>query len=139
VKGTHDFVYVIAMDAEHHKIGISGRPESRLAQLQTSHPRPLRLIFVLKTNRALKVEGSAHHILAKRRLLGEWFAADAEGAINAVLKADRKFPPWPPGRPRNWREAKWEAAVAEFDAWEAAKIAALGERYSGPADLWGQQ
>lgn len=114
MKGEHEFVYVIAMDLRHHKIGISGRPEARLAQLQTSHPRPLQLLFVLKTNRAVTVERAAHNILRRQRLLGEWFEVDAAAAIAAVLRADLRYPPAPPKPdPFEAFEARW------LKRWEA--------------------
>lgn len=130
MNGTHEFVYVIAMDAGHHKIGISGRPESRLAQMQTSHPWALQLIFVLKTNRAATVEKAAHNILYRSRLLGEWFGVGADAAIAAVLKADRRYPPRlvaPKPDPFEAYEAQWLAR------WEARQLR-LAQKGALPPD-----
>lgn len=116
-----DYVYVIASDERCHKIGISKKPGARLSQLQTSHPGRLALIYMLKTNRSLVVEREAHRLLAKLRLSGEWFAVDAEAAIGAVLRADKRYPPKaapPPGK----RAEKWAAFVAEAEQSKAPPL-----------------
>jgi hypothetical protein len=55
------------------KIGVtSQRLESRLNQIQTGHPEPLRLIGWLPGGRG--VEGKIHAAFADERLRGEWFS-----------------------------------------------------------------
>jgi hypothetical protein len=114
-----DFVYVIRLDDERHKIGISKRPAERLHCLQISHPSRLEIVYLLKTNRSLTVERESHRILAKHRLRGEWFAVDAKTAIEAVLRADRRYPPKGPP-PLSKSAAKWAAFVADCDERKAA-------------------
>lgn len=91
----HDFVYVIASGDRCHKIGVTREPAKRLSQLQVGHPHRLEIVFLVKTNRTVSVERAAHKALATHRLSGEWFGVEAEVAIRAVLKADRRFPPKP--------------------------------------------
>jgi hypothetical protein len=79
------FVYFIAPEALMHreegddarlvKIGFTtGKPRSRLSQLQTGSPLPLRLwAYVAGTN---ELEKALHQAFAPLRSHGEWFFAD---------------------------------------------------------------
>lgn len=65
-------VYLIVNDhAQTCKIGISNKPEKRLATLQTGNSHPLRLAYVLPGSEA--IERQLHENFRAERLSGEWF------------------------------------------------------------------
>jgi hypothetical protein len=55
------------------KIGISKHPQKRLKRLQTAHPDKLKIIFIIETDNARKIERYLHKILWQCHLKGEWF------------------------------------------------------------------
>ncbi len=65
-----------ASSANRIKIGWSGQVATRLAQLQTGNPDPVRLLATMPGGRAL--ERRLHERFADARLAGEWFAATPE-------------------------------------------------------------
>lgn len=83
-------VYVITTDSLYPcKIGISINPIKRLANLQTSHWRPLQISgyrWCESQADAVKVEAKAHDILTDegKALLGEWFDVRVEKAVEAM-------------------------------------------------------
>lgn len=70
-----EFVYFIS-DGEAIKIGTSTRPDRRVRALQTSHPRRLRIVGVMRGGAALEQE--LHRKFRRVRLKGEWFSDCAE-------------------------------------------------------------
>lgn len=83
------FVYVITGQHGKSKIGVSGNPIARLAQLQTGSPDALALAFIGATNGGgYRVEAEAKRILAKQSLAtDEWFDVQPELAISVVMGA----------------------------------------------------
>jgi hypothetical protein len=79
-------VYIISAQGGPQKIGIAGDVEARRRALQTASPHRLAIAFSVPHPEALRVERVAHHILADRRLSGEWFAVDPDRAT-AVREA----------------------------------------------------
>lgn len=83
------FVYVIRSQGDHRKIGVSGDPQRRLADLQTGSPTPLTIEFCAPVYgaSAYSVEGEAHAILDAHRLAGEWFSIPLNLAVAAIYGA----------------------------------------------------
>lgn len=66
-------VYVIAtQDLTKIKVGVSARPEQRLAALQVASGEPLQLLAVFP-GRGHGLEKRLHKALAEYKLSGEWF------------------------------------------------------------------
>lgn len=67
-------LYLIT-DGNALKIGISDHPSKRLKQLQTGHPKPLKLLFSIETEKARSIEAHLHKILSHSRSYHarEWF------------------------------------------------------------------
>jgi len=84
-------IYIIS-DGELVKIGHSKNPHKRLAQLQTGHPKRLKLIALFEWETKGKIterimEGRIHYLLRqfKVRYNGEWFKfSDNEGLIELI-------------------------------------------------------
>src|SRR5690348_7786681 len=70
------WVYFIQTEDGPIKIGIANDPLKRLAELQTSHHAPLKLLGV--SPGTLIVERKIHKQLDAHRLQGEWFRPDPE-------------------------------------------------------------
>jgi len=83
------FVYVIGAGDQAHKIGIAGRPHSRIRELQCGNPHRLELKASFATDElsAAEVEVLAHRLLASLRLGGEWFKVSADEAEAAIRRA----------------------------------------------------
>lgn len=65
------------------KVGISAKPEKRLASLQTGSPYPLAFYEMwggddLGSAEVRFLEGMVHHTRASKRLRGEWFDVTPE-------------------------------------------------------------
>lgn len=70
-------IYAIqAVDGGPVKVGYSGSPESRLAQLQASHHAELSIVFSCEGSQA--DEARIHAALAHLRVRGEWFQDDPD-------------------------------------------------------------
>lgn len=56
------------------KIGVSGHPEKRVAQLQTGNPEKIQLLFCAPCHDAYGVEGVIHKFFKEKgvHLSGEW-------------------------------------------------------------------
>lgn len=83
------FLYVIGSDAGPQKIGIASNVKSRLGGLQTSSHLRLALVSKepIEPENARLAEARAHSLLAKSRLVGEWFSVSPEDAAAAVRQA----------------------------------------------------
>ena len=68
------------------KIGLAANPASRLATLQTSHHKRLRILAARPGGRA--DEHDLHYLFAGLRLRGEWFRPGSE--LLAYVKALRE-------------------------------------------------
>lgn len=79
-----DYMYIIADQENHIKVGISKDPNKRLLQLQTGHPTKLQLLytekFECKRSHLLKIEALVHKKISSkyRHATGEWFEATPE-------------------------------------------------------------
>jgi hypothetical protein len=70
--GSHlSWVYFIGYPNGSVKIGVSGDPRRRLADLQRSTPEPLELLAVAQGDHA--VEALLHKVFAPDHVRGEWF------------------------------------------------------------------
>jgi hypothetical protein len=101
-------VYVIAGPSGPRKIGIATDVRSRLAQIQTACPFKVVLEHFDECSQvdAELVEANAHTLLAGKRLYGEWFAASADEARDAVAAAKERA-----GAPRRFAAAPEDRAV----------------------------
>jgi len=80
--------YIIGADrAGPLKVGVAGRPLTRLSGLQTGHPLRLQCFWVEASPHGTIIERLTHQILAPRRLMGEWFDIPVEVAISAITYA----------------------------------------------------
>ena len=74
-----DYMYIIADQNNHVKIGLSQNPSRRILQLQTGHPTKLQLIYTEKfecsRNHLLKIEALVHKRISEKykHAIGEWF------------------------------------------------------------------
>ncbi len=69
------YIY-LAQCGSYTKIGISINPKNRLAQLSTSNPSEVMLIFTVKHPQALMMEGVLHELYEDKKRLGEWFSLE---------------------------------------------------------------
>lgn len=87
------FVYIIGEeDGSRYKVGIGHNPQNRVSELQADCPRPL--CFYRKwpvMPWAVRVESGAHSILKPHRVAREWFSADLDTCIEAVLTSARNI------------------------------------------------
>lgn len=78
-----DYMYIIADQNNHIKVGISKNPDKRIKQLQTGHPTKLQLIYVeefeCSRNHLLKIEELVHRKISEKykHASGEWFEASS--------------------------------------------------------------
>jgi hypothetical protein len=86
------FVYFVAARGGPIKIGSSMNPKRRIASLQTTHPRQLRLMVAVPGGAALERE--YHRRFAAHRLEGEWFERhpDIMAEITRLRRASREPP-----------------------------------------------
>ena len=92
--GPSAYVYFIG-DGEFVKIGVARDPWHRLRDLQTAHPKPLRLISGIPCEierRAYHIESELHKRFAGKRASGEWFRLDTTDIPESV-SADELPPP----------------------------------------------
>jgi hypothetical protein len=75
------YVYFIS-DGAATKIGIATSPRQRLNDLQTGHPRRLKLVHAIETNNPRRLEKWLHDKYAASRLAGEWLPV----ALCSVIK-----------------------------------------------------
>lgn len=76
------FVYFIASDDAHVKIGYTGDIDQRLASLQNATPAKLRVLAMM--HGAVAVERELHEAFGAFRIHGEWFRR--EGALAELLE-----------------------------------------------------
>jgi hypothetical protein len=83
-------IYVIGEQDGPYKVGIGHDPENRLIQLQAGNPRTLRPHGEWDVRPwAVRVESGAHLILKPHHVTREWFSADLDTCIGAVLTSAR--------------------------------------------------
>lgn len=135
------FIYLIR-DAQFLKVGLAGRVDQRLKQLQAANPRKLALIgeYKLATSFAWKVEARAHKELAEFHVRNEWFLCDDETAKSAVNFARVHYADWHIVRQRHrvlklFRKEPWQRTksrkLALIARWRERRTAsqALTARY----------
>lgn len=76
-------LYVIQSSSGEVKIGRAADPRSRVKQLQTGSPRPLRLALVVEGGGGY--ERAIHARLKDLRIQGEWFEAAALDAVRGMF------------------------------------------------------
>ena len=73
------WVYLIQLgDTDHYKIGMTTNLDSRLKQLQSKCPIPLKIIFRWYGHDYRFFELAFHSRFAKKRVKGEWFRLTTE-------------------------------------------------------------
>lgn len=73
----------------HVKVGVSDDVDSRLLSLQTSNPRPLRLVAKLgcsSRRHAFDIEGVIHKKMYSYNVNGEWFANRILNSIGNIFR-----------------------------------------------------
>jgi len=65
------------------KIGISYDKDKRLSQIQTGSPLQLKFFGLIISNEPRTIEKYLHKLLAKDRVVGEWFCI-SKGLIDAI-------------------------------------------------------
>jgi hypothetical protein len=96
-----DYVYVMRCEPGPVKIGVAASVTSRARLIQTGNPYPVTIVAAFMCSQSIRVERTAHKLLADSRLCGEWFNVDVERAVRAVQEAARKnyclvLPVWEP-------------------------------------------
>lgn len=77
---------------EFHKVGIARNPEERLHQVQAGNPRLLCLYDKWDVRPwAVRVESGAHQMLKDHSVGREWFSADRNTCIEAILISARNI------------------------------------------------
>jgi hypothetical protein len=118
-------VYVIVSDRGGVKIGVSASPARRLVTLGQQQVGHFTLTYETEMRAdSNAVEKLAHHLLADKKIRGEWFDVSAEDAQATIIKAielieggdaPSRIPPKPKKRSedataadrmRRWRERK---------------------------------
>jgi len=81
------FIYVIGPDEGEQKIGLSKSPERRLKNLQTGHPKRLRIHHKEPIDATIvhKLEKKIHTELNYKRTKGEWFNMTPQEATEFVI------------------------------------------------------
>ena len=92
------YVYVIRAsrinpDESNYKIGIATNVKQRLANIQTSSPEKLKLIFKHRTDQPDKLEKSLHNYFKYYRIRdnGEWFRFEDKKIIDWLRKDFQEF------------------------------------------------
>lgn len=84
----HGYIYIIT-DGENYKVGVSiNDPLIRLKQLQTGHPKILKLINKFKVPRKMifRLEKEAHRLIQTQyQKRGEWFKNCNAWHINIMV------------------------------------------------------
>jgi hypothetical protein len=86
------FLYVMAMDDGHRKVGVSSDPAKRVGQVNTNSPRRVWLEGAWSHRNPFAVEKRVHRDLHLTRVGGEWFFAEQKDVFDAVLAALRAIP-----------------------------------------------
>lgn len=89
-KATH-YLYAIG-DGQSIKLGFSVNPKSRMAALQTSHPKKLAILWTMKiegdAREAKCQEKRLHNHCHKHRIRGEWFSLSCAPLVETFLPDD---------------------------------------------------
>jgi hypothetical protein len=70
-------VYVIRC-FDYYKIGYSFNIESRIENMRTNNPFPLKVVYVAQTPQYKELEKALHSQFAYRRVYREWFKLEPE-------------------------------------------------------------
>lgn len=145
--GVDTWLYLMACSDTIFKVGIATNVERRRADLQACCPIPINIVRTVHYNSrlyALLAERTAHSLLAKHRLHGEWFHCERRhiGKVISLVKAEMPKLIWK--HEQYWRaqeaermaryetDAEYRAAVdaerAEAEAqWQRTRAAAFAE------------
>lgn len=72
------YVYMMSINDEYHKIGYSNNVKSRLGEMQVSSPYPIRVVHVIASYHAPRLEVLIQNRYAERWVCGEWFKLTAD-------------------------------------------------------------
>lgn len=75
-KGKHYVYFIKEVDNTHFKIGYTARPDKRIKQLQTGHPKKLGYFGLIEFDdeRSARAQEKILHVSCnKHRKKGEWF------------------------------------------------------------------
>ena len=126
-------VYILQRPDGLIKIGFSTDPTKRLRSLETQGGFDAASAWVsVPVENAKAVEAKAHEKLAEHRVIGEWFKADFDDAIQTVIDALS-------AKPFNVQCAKWNERaklVASERGLTIAKIAEIMEVTPGCVGHW---
>lgn len=83
---TEAYVYLMARSDGCHKIGVSGAPSARRAQIESECGQAITGVgaWRFEAARAYEVERLCHEIFASNRQGGEWFEVGVEDVKSAV-------------------------------------------------------
>lgn len=87
------FVYVMCINQEYYKIGLTTDVQSRYSQLRTATPYPLEVVHIILTECMEPLEAYLHRKYADRWVQGEWFKLTPDDiaelcAIQSVVTLD---------------------------------------------------
>lgn len=96
--GFHSIYVVTYGNGKFCKVGIAFDPVRRLDGLQTSHPEPLRVEFLLWAPTSIiagRVEKEAHKVLRAKgkHASREWFKVTPKGAVAAIQAGSKELYP----------------------------------------------
>ncbi len=90
------YVYLIGSDRDRFKVGFAADPAKRLAQLQTAHPEPLRILAAVPGT--MDDEAYWHRFFASAQTQGEWFDTTGDAVlrdfVSDFLTAGSLMPSW---------------------------------------------
>ena len=88
-----ELIYVIEGAGGLVKIGVSGDPLARLAQLQTASHVPLQIAYsaAVRSGNAFPLEQTVHAALGRYRQSGEWFNVPPQVAVAAIAAASHQI------------------------------------------------
>ncbi len=82
------YIYIIKMGStDYYKVGSTrdnDTMETRLSELQTGNPMPLKFASIIEDDMYRSVETRTHRKLNDYRMMGEWFHCDFELIYNTI-------------------------------------------------------
>lgn len=87
------YIYVIGSTEKPYKIGITGNLKQRLKNIQTGHPKKLKIHYKeeIPDSQVRLLEQNIHRVIKRYQSHGEWFDIDLEQAIAEVKYARIRY------------------------------------------------
>ena len=87
------YLYVIGSTEKPYKIGITNNPDRRLKNIQTGHPKKLKIHYKeeIPDSQVRLLEQNIHRVIKRYQSHGEWFDIDLEQAIAEVKYARIRY------------------------------------------------